>query len=185
VYGFLVKAGGDKFAAKIVKALAQAFYEQGHYERGIEAYELMLKLDPTGPMRRRTVLAVAQGWATLEDWPKLKATYDRLLKNFLLPEAGTEGGAWARSQPIPRSWKAAQARIEKQLRETRRTFTARPSATRRVESNSRAAALYEAYLSRFGKTEGAYEAEFNVAEIDFYTSAEQRRGNALHGDGAP
>src|SRR6185436_18179311 len=35
MYGFLVKAGGEKFAGEIVAALANAFYEQAHYERGI------------------------------------------------------------------------------------------------------------------------------------------------------
>ena len=40
---------GDKFAGKIVRALAEQFYDQSHYERGIEAYELLLKLDPTNP----------------------------------------------------------------------------------------------------------------------------------------
>ena len=38
MYNFLVKVGGDKFAGKVVKALAETFYDQSHYERGIEAY---------------------------------------------------------------------------------------------------------------------------------------------------
>jgi TolA-binding protein len=169
VYGFLVKAGGDKFAGKIVKALAAAFYEQAHYERGIEAYELMLKLDPTGPDAPSYGLAIAQGYSTIEDWPKLKATYDRLLKTFVLPEQGAEGGAWARAQTDPDIVKAAQARIEKQLREdaTNLHGKAQRDKTSRAEFEG-AAALYEVYLSRFGKSEAAYEVEFSVAEIDFY-----------------
>jgi TolA-binding protein/antitoxin component of MazEF toxin-antitoxin module len=169
VYGFLVKAGGDKFAGRIVKALAQAFYEQAHYERGIEAYELMLKLDPTGPDAPSYGLAIAQGYATLEDWPKLKATHERLLRTFVLPERGGEGGAWARAEPDADVVKAAQSRIEKQLREdaTNLHGKAQRDKTSRAEFDG-AAALYEVYLSRFGKADGAYEAEFNVGEIDFY-----------------
>jgi TolA-binding protein len=169
VYGFLVKAGGDKFAGKIVKALAAAFYEQAHYERGIEAYELMLKLDPTGPDAPSYGLAIAQGYSTIEDWPKLKATYERLLKTFVLPEQGGEGGAWARAQSDSEVVKAAQARIEKQLREdaTNLHGKAQRDKTSRAEYEG-AAALYEVYLSRFGKTEAAYEIEFSLAEIYFY-----------------
>src|SRR5690606_36501555 len=37
MYKFLVMAGGEKFAGKIVRALAEAFYDQAHFERGIEA----------------------------------------------------------------------------------------------------------------------------------------------------
>jgi TolA-binding protein len=169
VYNFLVKAGGDKFAGKIVKALAAAFYEQAHYERGIEAYELMLKLDPVGPEAPDYGLAVAQGWATIEDWPKLKATYDRLLKTFTLPEQGTEGGAWARAQTNPEVVKTAQAKIEKQLREdaTNLHGKAQRDKSSRAEFEG-AAALYEVYLSKFGKSEASYEAEFSLGEIYFY-----------------
>ena len=45
-------------------------------------------------------IGIAQGYATVEDWPKLKATYERLLKTFTLPEQGTEGGTWARAQAL-------------------------------------------------------------------------------------
>jgi cellulose synthase operon protein C len=169
VYNFLVKAGGDKFAGRIVNALAAAFYEQAHYERGIEAYELMLKLDPVGPEAPAYGLAIAQGYATVEDWPKLKTTYERLLKTFTVPEAGADGGTWARAQANPEVVKAAEARIEKQLREdaTNLHGKAQRDKTSRAEFEG-AAALYEVYLGKFGSTIAAYEVEFNLGEIDFY-----------------
>ena len=37
MHGFLVKAGGERFAAEIVRALGEALYDQAHYSRGIEA----------------------------------------------------------------------------------------------------------------------------------------------------
>lgn len=49
MHRFLVKAGGDKFAGRIVRALADALYEQAAYERGVEAYKLLLKLEPMDP----------------------------------------------------------------------------------------------------------------------------------------
>ncbi|MET0595916.1 MAG: tetratricopeptide repeat protein, partial [Polyangiaceae bacterium] len=168
VYNFLVKAGGDKFAGKIVKALAAAFYEQAHYERGIEAYELMLKLDPVGPEAPDYGLAIAQGYATIEDWPKLKATYERLLKTFTLPEPGQEGGTWARAQTNPELVKTATARIEKQLREDATNLHGKAQHDKSKAEFEGAAALYEAYLGKFGNTPAAYEIEFNLGEIYFY-----------------
>ena len=66
MFKFLVKAGGDKFAGRIVRALAEAFYEQSHYERGIEAYRLLLKLEPTSPNNNEFALHITQGHSTLE-----------------------------------------------------------------------------------------------------------------------
>src|SRR6185436_3656763 len=153
----------------IVKALAAAFYEQAHYERGIEAYELMLKLDPTGPEAPSYGLAIAHGYSTIEEWPKLKTTYERLVKTFVLPDQGGEGGTWARAQSDPDVVKAAQARIEKQLRQdaTNLHGKAQRDKTSRAEFEG-AAALYEVYLGKFGGTQAAYEIEFNLGEIYFY-----------------
>ena len=62
VYGFLTKIGGDRFAGKVVRALATQFYDQAHYERGVEAYELLLKLEPASPEAGEWMLKIAQGY---------------------------------------------------------------------------------------------------------------------------
>ena len=67
VYGFLKKIGGDRFAGKVVKALAETFYDQSHYERGIEAYERLLKLDPTSRDPGLWVMQIAAGDSPSED----------------------------------------------------------------------------------------------------------------------
>ena len=82
VYGFLTKIGGDRFAGKVVRALAVQFYDQGHFERGMEAYELLLKLEPASSDAGRWVLAIASGYNTIEDWPHLKTTYERAVNGY-------------------------------------------------------------------------------------------------------
>lgn len=174
MYRFLVKAGGDKFAGKIVKALAAAFYEQSHYERGIEAYELLLKLDPVSADSPGYALSIAQGHSTLEDWPKLEASYRRVLRDFTLPDAAAKGdaaggGTWAKAQSDPAVVKAASDAIEKQLREDALSLHAKAQRdqTSRAEFEG-AVGLYGAYLSKFAKTDAAYEIEFNDGEILFH-----------------
>jgi cellulose synthase operon protein C len=163
MYNFLVKVGGDKFAGKVVKALAETFYDQSHYERGIEAYELLLKLEPTSREAGTYVLQIAAGYAALEDYPKLKATYDRALAQY------TQGGSWTRTQADAANVAATQAAIEKQLREHALQLhgKAQRDKTSRAEYEG-AAGLYDTYLTKFGGEAKAYEVHYNLAEIDFY-----------------
>src|SRR5450432_2508613 len=105
MYRFLTKAGGDKFAGKIVRALADAFYEQAQYERGIEAYRLLLKLEPTSPEAYRYQLQVAQGHSTLEAWGALEEDYKVSVRDYVAPEvvggkSKTPPSAWARAQGL-------------------------------------------------------------------------------------
>ena len=163
VYGFLTKVGGDKFASKVVKALAETFYDQAHYERGIEAYELLLKLDPTNRDAGLWVLQIAAGWSTLEDYPKLQATYKRALEGY------TIGGPWARTQADQDNVKATQAKIEAQLRQDAINLhgKALKDKSSRAEFEG-AVGMYDIYLSKFSGEPKSYEIHFNEAEIQFY-----------------
>src|SRR6185437_9618924 len=77
LYNFLTKIGGERFSGKIVRALADQYYDQSHFERGIEAYELLLKLEPTSRDAGQWVLQIAAGYVAIEDYPHLKATFER------------------------------------------------------------------------------------------------------------
>ncbi len=163
VHRFLQKIGGDRFAARVVKALAEQFYDRSQYERGMEAYELLIRLDPASRDAPSWVLEIAAGWETLENWPKLNATYQRILKDFL------PGGAWARTQADAAHVQATTTRIEVALREHALQLHAKAQKdkTSRAEFEG-AAALYMTYLSRFAPAPNAYQVAFYLAEIDFY-----------------
>jgi tetratricopeptide (TPR) repeat protein len=172
MYKFLVKAGGAKFAGKIVHALARAFYDQAHYERGIEAYRLLLKLEPADPTAYEHALSVAQGHSTMEEWKQLEKDYRWIIRDYTRPVAvkgkPAQGGVWTRSQ-TPATVAKAEAAIEKQIREDALGLHAKAQADKNSLAEYRwTAKLYEVYLSRFGKQKAAYEIYFNLAEIDFY-----------------
>lgn len=169
MHRFLVKAGGEKFAGEIVEALAEAFYDQAHYERGIEAYRLLLKLEPMDPEAYQWGLMVARGQSTMELWKPLDEQYEFAIEQFTLPEGKTgHRSAWARAQ-TPATLDKAEAAIEKQLRQDAVSLHAKAQAdkTSRVEYEA-ASALYATYLGRFSKRPQAYEMYFNHAEINFY-----------------
>ncbi|HET9960681.1 MAG TPA: hypothetical protein VFQ61_39690 [Polyangiaceae bacterium] len=175
MHRFLVQAGGDKFAARIVKALAEAFYDQAHYERGVEAYRLLIKLEPVSPEAYKYALAIAEAHSTMEAWAALEQDYRAIVKEYLPPSAA---GTGAGSQSKASAWVSVQssatlarasAAIERQLREDAIGLHAKAQAdkTSRAEFEG-AARLYGVYLSRFQAGPQAYETYFNLAEIQFY-----------------
>jgi tetratricopeptide (TPR) repeat protein len=163
LYNFLTKIGGERFSGRIVRALAQQFYDEAHYERGIEAYELLLKLEPTSPEAGRWVLQIASGYDLLEAWPHVRATYERALAQY------TVGGPWARAQTSATTVTETASAIEKSLREEATSLHAKAQRDRTsVAEFDGAAGLYEAYLSKFAQDPKAYEVQFDLAEIDFF-----------------
>jgi cellulose synthase operon protein C len=173
MFAFLVKAGGDKFAGQIVRALAEAFYEQAHYERGIEAYRLLIKLEPTSPACYEHMLSIAQGHSTLESWRALEADYKLLLKDYVAPrqepgKPASQSSGWMQVQSAA-TLQAAEAAAEKQLRQDAVGLHAKAQADKTSKGEYQAAALlYGVYLSRFGGRPEAYEVNYNLGEINFY-----------------
>ncbi len=173
MYRFLTKAGGDKFAGKIVRALADAFYDQAQYERGIEAYRLLLKLEPTSPEAYRFQLQIAQGHSTLENWAALEEDYKLGVREYVAPEMvqgkpKTPPSAWVRAQNAA-DLAGAEKATEKQLRDDAVGLHAKAQADKVSKAEFQGAAnLYKVYLSRFGARPEAYEIDYNLAEIYFY-----------------
>jgi tetratricopeptide (TPR) repeat protein len=179
MHRFLVKAGGEKFAGEIVRALAAAFYEQSQYERGIEAYRLLLSLEPMSPHAYEYGLAVAQGMSTMQLWDPLDKQYRSVIADFTVPlllrmppvapaAPAPQPSAWARGQ-TDAVLKAAEDAIEKQLHQDAVSLHAKAQADKTSRAEYQAAAhLYETYLSRFSARHDAYESSFNLGEIYFY-----------------
>lgn len=186
MHRFLVKAGGEQFAGEIVKALAEALYDQSHYQRGIEAYRLLLKIQPTDEHAYEYALAIALGHSTLEMWDELQKDYRAMLRDYVPPAAVAAAaesstapasstgpvaqapGVWLQLQDAAIREKAAGA-IERNLYNDALGLHAKAQAdkTSRVEFEA-TAALYEIYLSRFAQGERAYEAYFNLGEVNFH-----------------
>ncbi len=170
MHRFLVKAGGEKFAGRIVRALAEGLYDQSHYERGIEAYRLLLKLEPMSPDAYKYGLAIAQGHSTMETWGKLQDDYRWLLKEYVPPEPKSKqkASAWVKAHNAA-TVAAAAAAIEKQLRDDAVGLHAKAQRDKTSKGEySGAIGLYEVYLTRYGSGKEAYEVHYNLAEIAFY-----------------
>jgi cellulose synthase operon protein C len=163
LYNFLTKIGGERFSGKIVRALAEQYYDQSHYERGIEAYELLIKLEPTSRDAGQWVLQIAAGYAAIEDYPHVKSTFERAIAQY------TTGGPWSRTQGDPANVAATTDAIEKALRDDATALHARAQKDKASRAEFEGAAgLYEVYLSKFAQDPKAYVVHFDLAEIDFF-----------------
>ncbi len=163
LYAFLEKIGGERFSGKIVRALGEQFFDQAHYERGIEAYELLIKLEPTSRDVGRWLLKIAAGYDALEDWTHLKTTFERALAQT------TGGGPWSRTQTDAGNVAATTAAIERELRDDATSLHAKAQRDKTSTAEFEGAAgLYDVYLSKFAQEPKAYEVHFDVAEVDFF-----------------
>jgi cellulose synthase operon protein C len=194
-----------------VRALGDALYDQAHFTRGIEAYRLLIRLEPTNASAFEHGLAIAMGHSTLEMWKDLELDHAWLLDEYVAkpaaataaptsvvapgpgapaarvpaPAASSNGAAAVASSERPLSngaWLALQDRatldraaaaIEQRIYDDAVGLHAKAQTdkTSRVEFES-AAALYHVYLSRFGASPRAYEAQFNLGEIYFHHLAQ-------------
>ncbi len=191
MHQFLVKAGGERFAGEIVRALAETLYEQAHFTRGIEAYRLLLRLAPTDPEAYRFALAIAAGHSTLEEWKELSLDYRWLLEEYATepPERATPGAAGEATaehpadplRPRTLAWRslqepavlaAAEQAAEAQLFADALGLHAKAQAdATSVAEFESTAALYRIYTDFFPRGEHAYEAYFNLGEIHFHRLA--------------
>src|SRR6185295_14606118 len=169
MHRFLVRAGGEQFAGEIVRALAEALYDQAHYQRGIEAYRLLLKIQPTDEHAYEYAQAIALGHSTLELWDELQKDYESMLNDYVAQPASTPAtpgapvpgaapptgaapvaGAWLQLQDAATREKAARA-IEQSLYNDAIGLHAKAQADKSSKVEFEAtAALYRVYLTRFG-----------------------------------
>ncbi len=173
MYRFLTKAGGDKFAGKIVRALADAFYEQANTSAASRPTGCCSSSSQRAQRRTAFKLQIAQGHSTLENWAALEDDYKLSVHDYVAPELvggkpKTPPSAWARAQR-PDDLTAAEGATEKQLREDAVGLHAKAQADKVSKAEFQGAAnLYKVYLSRFGGRPEAYEVNYNLAEIYFY-----------------
>ena len=119
MYSFLVKAGGDKFAGSIVKALAEALYEQAALRarhRGLPAAvearadELPTPTSTGSPSRRAT-----PRWRT---GPSSRKTTSRITRDYVAPDPKSKKkpSPWVKAHG-PKTVAEASLAVEKQLRD--------------------------------------------------------------------
>lgn len=162
VFAFLEEIGGERYADRVLVRLAARFYEQDRWERGIEAYGLLLERLPADERAPRWALAVARGQGAIGDAGAAVQALERLAESYL------EGSDWVRQQSDPEVVAEARDMIERAIRV--RAMRSHDLAQRQNQRSlfERAAELYAIYLEHFPESEQSYDLRFYRGEILFH-----------------
>ena len=162
VFRFLQEIGGERYAIRVLRKLSETYYGQARYEQGIEAFELLLEMDPTAPEAPGYQREIAAGYAAIDDGPKSIAA----LK--VLAETYSTDSAWARQQGDPEIVRRAVVMAERAVRQQALMLHEEGQRDRQRGQLESAAELYEIYLEHYSDEEAAYELYFYLGEIYFH-----------------
>lgn len=162
VFAFLGDIGGERYAYRVLGRLSETFYGQSRWERGIEAYELLLEMDPTHPEAPSYQRQVAEGWAALDDPERTIAALAGLAERY------GAGSTWASQQGDPQRVEAAARLGERSLRRRALRWHEEGQRDDRRDRFEQAAALYGVYLDHYEDRPPAYTLQFYRAEIFFH-----------------
>lgn len=162
VFTFLEDIGGEQYAFRVLERLSDTFMGQSRYERGIEAYKLLLEMDASAADAPRWQQEIASAYALSEDEPKTLEALRALAENY------GEGSEWARQQGDPVVVADAQRMAQRSVRRQAVGWHAEGQENEDGSKLEAAAGLYDVFLRNFADAEGAYEVEFYRAEILFH-----------------
>lgn len=162
VFAFLEEIGGERYAHRVLVRLSDTFMGQSRFERAIEAYELLLEMDPMArkaPQYQREIASaqsqLGEPASTIEAMNTLAATYG-------------PGSAWAVQQGNPDRVAREQRKTERMIRRQAMRWHELGQRERQKPLLENAVALYEVYLEHFGEMEAAYDVSFYRGEILFH-----------------
>jgi TolA-binding protein len=159
---FLQEIGGEKHVKRVLMRLSATYYDQARFDRGLEAYQLLLELDPKDPRAPQYQLAIASGYVAIDQHKKALEAY-RTLAVVYAPS-----GTWATQQADSDTVDEARVMVEKALREQALALHELGQRDGQPEQLERAAALYRVYLEAFPREPESYRLTFYLGEILFH-----------------
>ena len=151
---FLSEIGGEKHVERVLIRLSATYFDQARFEQGIEAYGLLLQIDPAGKRAPEYQLAIARGYMALDAYAKARDAYAVLARDY------SPKSKWASQQPDPELVADTHAMIEKALREQALSLHELGQRDSRKEDFERAVELYQIYLEHFDDAPESYRLTF-------------------------
>ncbi len=179
---FLQEIGGEQHVARVLRRLSATYFDQARFDRGIEAYRLLLEIEAKDEKAPDYQLAIAKGYVAIDEFPQALTAYQELASAY------TPTSTWASQQSDQDTVDEAQVMIEAAVREQGLSFhelgqrddrvQARGSSARQPHQDDfeKAVAIYGVYLRAFPKAPEAYRIQFYSGEILFHRLA--RNGEA-------
>ncbi|MDB4972056.1 MAG: domain protein putative component of TonB system [Myxococcaceae bacterium] len=159
---FLQEIGGERHVERVLTRLSATYFDQARFDRGIEAYQLLLELDPKHQRAPQYQLAIARGYVAIDQFPKALVAYQTLAKQY------DASGTWAAQQADSDTVDEARAMIERALREQALSLHEIGQRDGQKPQLERAVAMYRVYLEAFPKEPESYRLTFYLGEILFH-----------------
>jgi cellulose synthase operon protein C len=172
LFAFLQEIGGEDYAYTVLGRLSETYMGQARFDRAVEAYGLLLEMDPTVSEAPHYQEEIASAHAQMDDRDE---TIEALR---LLAARYRPGSTWATQQADPQVVVQAHDRAERAVRRQALRYHELGQKEGQANVLESAAKLYAVYLKFFGDAEAAYEIQFYQAEILFH----RLRQWALAGD---
>ncbi|HEY2899051.1 MAG TPA: tetratricopeptide repeat protein [Polyangia bacterium] len=168
-FEFLAQIGGKEYSQKVLRQLADTVFDQTRYERAIEAYRLLIALDPNSVDDPDYHRRIVESYQLLGD-PKGAVTEMRKLA-----DAYGTNSTWAKAnQDHPKAIQRARTMGEELIRTLAKTLHAEAQrnekASKVVDKDryARAAEAYQFYLANFPDAADAAELRYLRADILYF-----------------
>ena len=162
VFAFLEEIGGERYAHQVLVRLSDTFMGQSRYERAIEAYELLLEMDPMARKAPAYQRAIAEARSNLGNPEDTMAAMAKLAADY------GPGSAWAAQQGDPERVARERKRTERMIRRQAMRWHEVGQSENQKPLLEQAVGLYGIYLEHFGDLDTAYEVQFYRGEVLFH-----------------
>jgi cellulose synthase operon protein C len=168
-FEFLSQIGGKQYSRKVLKQLAETVFDQTRYERAVEAYRLLIELDPNDGEAPDHHGKIVEAHQLMGDVNTAVAEMRKLAANY--------GGrsAWAAAnKDRPKTVEHARTLAEGLIRNIAKTMHSEAQANEKTtkvvdrQRYARAAESYEFYLANFPDAGDAAELRYFRADILYF-----------------
>jgi TolA-binding protein len=168
-FEFLAQIGGKQYSRKVLRQLADTVFDQTRYERAVEAYRLLIDLDPNDGEAPDYHGKIVESYQLMGD---VKTAVVEMRK---LASAYGPRSPWAAAnKDRPKTVEHARTLAEGLIRNVAKTMhgeaQANEKSTKVVDKNryARAAEAYEFYLANFPDAPDAAELRYLRADILYF-----------------
>jgi TolA-binding protein len=168
-FEFLAQIGGKQYSRKVLKQLADTVFDQTRYERAVEAYRLLIELDPNSAEAPDYAGKIVESYQLLGDTRTAVAEMRKLAADY-----GPHSAWAAANKDRPKTVENARTMAEGLIRTLAKTMHAEAQATEKTtkvvdrERYARAAEAYEFYLANFPDAPDAVELRYLRADILYF-----------------
>jgi TolA-binding protein len=168
-FEFLAQIGGKAYSKKVLQQLADTVFDQTRYERAVEAYQLLIDLDPNSPDAPDQAGRIVEAYQLLGDTKSAVAQMRKLADTY-----GARSPWAAANKDRPKAVEHARTVAEELIRTLAKTMHGEAQRNEKAthvvdkERYARAAESYQFYLQNFPDAKDAVELRYLRADILYF-----------------